>query len=260
MSELKTVTYSGDKLIEMKENNAVNDVVLEYLRTKAEEHLTLPLMSVTLQKLKANKESPHDYASTGIYWWPNPDTPDGIPYVRRDGIRNPETIEIMTLGKIAGAAHELALAAFYFGEKKYAVKAEKLLYDWFINEETYMNPHAKFAQGIPGIVSGRGAGLIDFTGSTDVFDAVALLEYLGLIDPTVAAGVRDWYVKFTDWMMTSEIGIDEDCANDNHGTWYDVQILGAAIFTSRTALIKKICSVLFYKTALLEKQHFTFFS
>ena len=27
----------------------------------------------------------HDYLSIGPYWWPNPDTADGRPYVRRDG-------------------------------------------------------------------------------------------------------------------------------------------------------------------------------
>ena len=28
--------------------------------------------------------------SQAPYWWPDPDTPDGLPYVRRDGERNPE--------------------------------------------------------------------------------------------------------------------------------------------------------------------------
>ncbi|MCK5155146.1 MAG: alginate lyase family protein, partial [Spirochaetales bacterium] len=32
----------------------------------------------------------HDYMSLGTYWWPNPGTPDGLPYIRRDGERNPE--------------------------------------------------------------------------------------------------------------------------------------------------------------------------
>jgi Alginate lyase len=31
----------------------------------------------------------HDYLSMAPYWWPNPDTPDGLPWVQRDGDVNP---------------------------------------------------------------------------------------------------------------------------------------------------------------------------
>ena len=31
-----------------------------------------------------------DYVSFGTYWWPNPDTGDGLPYIVRDGELNPE--------------------------------------------------------------------------------------------------------------------------------------------------------------------------
>lgn len=33
----------------------------------------------------------HDYASVSRYRWANPDTPDGLPWVRRDGELNPDT-------------------------------------------------------------------------------------------------------------------------------------------------------------------------
>src|SRR5687767_4063527 len=31
----------------------------------------------------------HDYMSQAPYFWPNPETTNGLPYVRRDGERNP---------------------------------------------------------------------------------------------------------------------------------------------------------------------------
>ena len=34
----------------------------------------------------------HDYMSQGSYWWPDPTKPDGLPYIRKDGERNPETL------------------------------------------------------------------------------------------------------------------------------------------------------------------------
>ena len=32
----------------------------------------------------------HDYMSQGPYWWPDPSKPDGKPYIRKDGVKNPE--------------------------------------------------------------------------------------------------------------------------------------------------------------------------
>jgi hypothetical protein len=32
----------------------------------------------------------HDYMSLAPYWWPNPATTHGLPYIRKDGETNPE--------------------------------------------------------------------------------------------------------------------------------------------------------------------------
>ena len=32
----------------------------------------------------------HDYMSLGPYWWPDTTKSDGLPYIRRDGVVNPE--------------------------------------------------------------------------------------------------------------------------------------------------------------------------
>ena len=32
----------------------------------------------------------HNFESLSIYWWPNPDSADGLPYFERDGEWNPE--------------------------------------------------------------------------------------------------------------------------------------------------------------------------
>ena len=36
----------------------------------------------------------HDYMSQAPYWWPDPTKPDGSPYIRKDGERNPEIDKI----------------------------------------------------------------------------------------------------------------------------------------------------------------------
>lgn len=44
-------------------------------------------MDKTLVAASGNK---HDYYSFPPYWWPNPDTQDGLPYIRKDGQTNPD--------------------------------------------------------------------------------------------------------------------------------------------------------------------------
>ena len=72
----------------------------------------------------------HDYMSLAPYWWPNPDTDDGLPYVRRDGERNPEIYDVrnrLDLGEMAAAVEGLALAYYFTGEEKYAQRAALLV-------------------------------------------------------------------------------------------------------------------------------------
>jgi hypothetical protein len=58
----------------------------------------------------------HDYYSVGPYWWPNPNTPDGLPYVQRDGEINPRfrdnTYDFAALDQMAKAVGLLGVAAY----------------------------------------------------------------------------------------------------------------------------------------------------
>jgi len=236
----KTITFSGEALLEMKKS--ISPDALLALKARADEQLVSPSINVIARKMRAPSGNPHDYASIGSYWWPNPDTADGLPYVRRDGEITPLAKDDMTHRLMARKVLELTLAAFYLDDEKYARGAVKAIYDWHLNPETYMTPHAEYAQSIPGICTGRGIGIIDFAYSYQIFDSVAILEWLGFIDGDTVAGLKKWYTDFTDWMLTSENGLTEDTEPNNHGTFFDVQILAMAIFTGREALIKKICT------------------
>ena len=248
------VTFSLTELKRMKDEGKVSKPLLEELRKKADEILDLPTVTVTKRKMRAPTGNPHDYTSMGPYWWPNPNTPNGLPYVRRDGEVNPETKEPMGFGTMCEQASISALAAFYFEEEKYAERAVAALYDWYVNPDTYMIPNARYAQFIPGICDGRCIGLIDFGSSFKVMDAVRLLEAMGAIDVEIVKSIENWYVDFTDWMITSEIGVEEDLTSNNHATYYDLQVLSAAIFTGRTALAKRIITTAYgrrFKTQIM---------
>ena len=246
------VTFSLQELKRMKDENLAPESALAALRKRADEYLAAGTLSVIHRHLKAPSGNPHDYTSMGPYWWPNPDTKDGLPYVNRDGYVNPEVKSEHTSGAAGGRAFNLALAAFYFDDERYAEAAVKYLYDWYINPETYMTPHAKYAQAIPGICEGRGVGLIDFSGSYLTMNAVRLLEAMGMIDPVVVKGVEDWISTFTDWMLTDEIGVDEDNAGNNHGCWFDSQIITAAAFLGRRHLVKKIATTAYQRRYRLQ--------
>ncbi len=233
----RTVTYDGDTLLELK--GSLSAPKLEILKEKAERALKLPRVSVVDRKLKAPSGNVHDYMSMGPYWWPDPTKKDGLPYIRRDGEINPDTKEDITFGKMSGNVHTLALAALHLEDKRYAEKAVRMLRDWYLEPESYMTPHLEYGQAIPGICSGRGIGLIDLTDTHSVYNAIAILEYLGAIDAETLNGIKDWVNKFVDWMLTSEIGVDECNQHNNHGAWYDVQIASAAMFTDRPKLAEK---------------------
>lgn len=235
------VTYSFEALQRLKTAGSAPRAALDALRIEAEKILTGPTLCVTKQKIPAASGDPHDYMSVGRYWWPNPETPDGLPYVNRDGIVNPDTQDENLFDGLAYRVHVLSLAAFYFEDQSYSDYAARQLYDWFLNPETYMNPTARYAQAIPGISDGRCCGLIDFAISYRVYDSIGILEEMGCLPEAMVSGIRNWYVKLTDWMLTHENGLEEDNMPNNHGVWYDAQLMAAAVFTDRPQLAKKIC-------------------
>src|SRR5215217_6124516 len=122
--------------------------------------------------------SKHDYMSQAPYFWYDSTKPNGRPYMRKDGVRNPEINKITDkklLGDLENASKTLSLAWYFTGDEKYAAKAAALIRHWFVNEETRMNPNLDYAQGIPGINNGRGIGIIESRAFTGIADAVGLL-------------------------------------------------------------------------------------
>ena len=65
----------------------------------------------------------HDYLSQAPYFWPDPKSPDGLPYIRRDGERNPEINRITdhrSLDQLESSLETLALAYYFKGDETYA--------------------------------------------------------------------------------------------------------------------------------------------
>src|SRR2546423_934720 len=185
----------------------------------------------------------HDYTSQAPYFWPNPKSPNGLPYIRRDGERNPELNKITdhhSLDQIEAAVETLALAYYFKGDEAYATKAVQLLRAFFLDPATRMNPNLQYAQFIPGLNTGRGIGLIETRGLTRVVDAIGLLAGSKALTNDDERGLRDWYGKFLQWMLDSKNGREEAAAKNNHGTYYDLQVVSYSLFVGRKDLAKQV--------------------
>jgi hypothetical protein len=185
----------------------------------------------------------HDYMSQAPYFWRDPTKPDGLPYVRRDGERNPEINKLpdhRLMDQMTDAVETLALAWRFTGDGKHSAKARELLVAWFVDPKTRMNPNLQHAQAIPGINTGRGIGLIESRSLTRVVDAIGLLHGAPTWTESDQKALEDWFGRFLDWMLESKNGRDEAAAKNNHGTYYDLQVISYALFVGRTNIAKRV--------------------
>jgi hypothetical protein len=132
------------------EATVVRDVAT--LRTEADRLLDLKPASVLDSPGVAASGDPHDYFSSGPYWWPDPAKPDGLPYIQRDGQVNPESRtsgDMPAFRRTCESVHSLGLAWFFTSDERYARKAAELTRVWFLAPATRMNANFQHAQGIP---------------------------------------------------------------------------------------------------------------
>ncbi len=187
----------------------------------------------------------HDYVSYGPYWWPDPSAPGGLPYIRRDGERNPEVLDgarsdSPRLKALATAVDALALAWYLADDRvRYAEHAALLLRTWFVDPATRMNPHLEYGQAIPGVVDGRGIGIIDTSCLVGLVDSVGLLGLSPAWGPGDQSALEAWFAEYLEWLLASSHGQDERHWHNNHGTWYDAQVASFALFTGQTDLARE---------------------
>ncbi len=210
----------------------------------AEKALTITYPSVVEKELPSPSGDMHDYVSLSPYWWPNPSTASGLPYVRRDGHRNPETdkYDRDALDKFFKGMEMLSLAYYFSGEDKYAQKATQLLKMWMVDKSARMNPNLNYAQFVPGVNDemGRGYGIIDTYSMVYLTDYIRILETSGALDAKDMASVRNWFAQFSDWLLNSPNGQDEASAENNHGLAYDVQLATTLVFAGDTTRAKEL--------------------
>ena len=237
----------ADRLQELKKkvrqkDKAILDLV-DSLKKQADALLSMKPTSVMDKEFTPASGSKHDYMSQAPYFWYDSTKPNGLPYMRRDGVRNPEISKITDhkfLGDLDNAVRILSLAWYFTGDEKYADKAANLLRYWFFNEATKMNPNLEYAQAVPGVNTGRGIGIIETRSLTGIADAAGLLQGAKAWKFSDGKLLQHWYSQYLSWLLTSKNGNDEHAAKNNHGTWFYVQAADFALFIDDKAKAKKL--------------------
>lgn len=209
---------------------------LEELEERADEALTLAPMSVVDKPVTPPSGDKHDYMSQAPYYWPDPSKPDGLPYVPRDGRRNPEVDRIPdreNLARLARAAFTLGLAYHFTGAEPYAEQAARLVRVWFLDAPTRMNPDLEFAQGIPGVVEGRSAGIVESRFLPTILDGVTLLRGSPAWSDADDQALAAWMRAFLEWLATSDRAREQAARGNNQETWWELQLVALALHTGQ---------------------------
>lgn len=229
----------------MREKDPLTVRLVLQLQKQADELMQMKPVSVMDKEFTAVSCDKHDYMSQAPYFWYDSTKPNGLPYMRRDGERNPEINKITDhkyLSDLDHATKVLSLTYYLTGNEKYADKAAALIRHWFIDKDFKMNPNLDYAQAIPGKNTGRGIGLIETRSLTGIADAAGLLANSRPWSNADAKALQQWYADFLHWMLTSKNGNDEHKAKNNHGSWYLVQATDFALFTGDKAEAKKLAT------------------
>ncbi len=215
------------------------DLEKPHVLAAADLYLLEPPVTITAFPAERSAGGKHDYYSEGDYWWPDPDSEDGLPYINRDGQTNPANFVDHRLVMRRLSLHVPALAAAYVitGNERYAGHAAAHLEAWFVEESTRMNPSLKYSQAIPGRVEGRGIGIIDTLHLAEVARAAKVLIEKDALPEAVREGVKKWFESYHNWLNTHEYGLDERDHPNNHSTAW---LLQAAAFADLVGDAQKL--------------------
>lgn len=204
-------------------------LLLGLLAADASSLFKQPVTSVMDKAEAGPSGDKHDYVSYAPYWWPDPSKPDGLPYLRKDGHRNRDLIargDAPRFGAMTDAVEQLAKSPV----KEHRENAALRIRVWFLDPATRMTPHLDYGQAVPGRNTGRGAGLIDMRRLIPLTEAAARLERTGEFTKADRAAFEQWIRAYLRWLSTSKIGLEEQRAPNNHGSWYAAQAIALHLY------------------------------
>ncbi|KAH9851065.1 chondroitin AC/alginate lyase [Lenzites betulinus] len=199
--------------------------------------------TVTNKSVTPPSGDKHDYMSWAPYSWPDCSSVGNTtaltdeevwttcPYVTRDGEFNPDGRLVNDVGAFQDFSDAVlynALAWALEGRGDYAANVATFVKAWFLDADTAMKPNLNYAQmqrGPDGQV-GQHTGVLDLKCMTKLVSGVLILregkaaEWTSEID----TGLTNWTNSYIDWLTTAQIALQEEAAENNHGTFYYNQL------------------------------------
>lgn len=244
-----SLSYYNERSLAEVRSSAVStnvfDSTLALLKENADVFVNKNSYSVTTKTTLPPSGDIHDYWHPAPYAWPNPDTPDGLPYIHKDGQRVPGTrmyedesikYDRTSLQRLFDETTTLALAGYVFSNDNYLETAYRHIKTWFIAPETAMNPNFNFAQVVMGRNENKGtaSGLIEMKDLYFFLDAVRIVKKSKFWQKEDSDVIDKWFSEYYQWLNTSEQGLAETKAKNNHGNSYDLQVYAIAAFLGLT--------------------------
>lgn len=223
----------------------LTDADLTALAREAKGALAKPIRTVVDKQIASPSGDPHDYVSFARYYWPDPDKPDGLPYVSRDGQHNHEQVakgDRPRIGDFSATVAKLAAAWHVSRDEAAARRAAEWIRAWYLAPVTRMNPNLNYAQVRLGRNGNRGsaAGVLDARDFALVIDGLRLLDDSPALTAADKDGIRVWFAAYLDWLLTAPNARAERAAKNNHATWYLAQVIPVARFAGRDDIAREL--------------------
>ncbi len=242
---------SASRLAWMNKQRDVSSAIDELIAT-AQAMLGSGPYSVTEKTSMPPSGDKHDYLNPAPYWWKDP-VQAGATAEMHDGKRQPENelyspesnkYDRTRLQLLFDQATILALAWYFSDDDKYAECSAFLIRTWFLDPATRMNPHLKYAQ----IRLGRedeqlGYGIIETKDLYFFLDAVRLVIRSGKLSLSDQKQFKQWCREFLAWLLNSAQGRRIFMAQNNQGTYYDLQVASLAAFLDDTQTLLQILRI-----------------
>lgn len=104
-----------------------------------------------------------------------------------------------------------------------------------------MNPHFEFSQIQPGLLmKGNRSGMIEGRELIYVINTANLLKGAEGWTNDDESQLKIWFSKLLNWYLTSETGKKEKNSKNNHGSWYDFQIIAFSHYLNDSLIFEEI--------------------
>jgi acetyl esterase/lipase len=206
--------------------------------SSAKKALEVPIVTVVDKPRPSPTGDFHDYVSYGRYWWPDPASTNGLPYIQRDGHPNREQMAFGDqdrLGRMIDTVETLAQGWQLEHREEYARRAGEWIRAWFVTTAARVNPSFEYAQIHLGRDGNHGnkSGLIDTRVFDRLIDALRMLHGSPAFTGNDEAAVHQWFSDYLQWLTTSKNGKLEHEATNNHGSWFLGQLIAITRYLDR---------------------------